>query len=229
LRDHDTETVRGLPGELPAGEAILWQGAPLWGALTRRVFHIELLSIYFGILLIWRGGSLLWAGEPVIAAVRAASWIAVIGAVAIGLLSLFAWMIGKTTIYTITNKRIVLRIGVALSIDINLPYKIVESAALKSYPDGTGDIVLTMAAGQKILYPALWPHARPWRIFRAQPALRVVPDAAAVAQLLARALAESSTHATAQPGAQAPGAPVTEAQPAGSQGGASRPQTTAAA
>jgi hypothetical protein len=193
------------------------------------VFHIELLSIYFGILLIWRGGSLLWAGEPVIAAVRAASWIAVIGAVAIGLLALFAWLIGKTTIYTITNKRIVLRIGVALSIDINLPYKIVESAALKSYPDGTGDIVLTMVAGQKVLYPALWPHARPWRYFRAQPALRVVPDAAAVAQVLARALAESTqTRASgAQPsGAQA--APGTTEQ-SGSQGGASRPQTTAAA
>jgi hypothetical protein len=194
------------------------------------VFHIELLSIYFGILLIWRGGSLLWAGEPVITAVRAASWIAVIGAVAIGLLALFAWLIGKTTIYTITNKRIVLRIGVALSIDINLPYKIVESAALKSYPDGTGDIVLTMVAGQKILYPALWPHARPWRFFRAQPALRVVPDAAAVAQILARALAESAAHVTAQPGAQPQAAQASETtEQSGSPGGASRPQTTAAA
>lgn len=218
LRHNDFSSVRGLPEALPAGEAILWQGAPLWGALTRRVFHTELISIYFGAIVLWRGGVLLWYGAPVVTAVRAASWIAVIGAVAIGLLALFAWAISRTTIYTITNKRVVLRIGVALSIDINLPYKIVESAALKSYPDGTGDIVLTIVEGQKVLYPALWPHARPWRFFRAEPALRVVPDAGTVAKILANALAAATDRTVPE-----------DTDHGGSHSDKSRPQTTAAA
>jgi len=36
-------------------------------------------------------------------------------------------------------------------------------------------------------YMLLWPHARPWRFARPQPMLRSVPDAQAVAAMLAEA------------------------------------------
>jgi hypothetical protein len=38
----------------------------------------------------------------------------------------------------------------------------------------------------------LWPHARPWRMARAEPSLRAIPDAAHAGQILGRALAASA-------------------------------------
>jgi hypothetical protein len=55
-----------------------------------------------------------------------------------------------------------------------------------------GDIALRLVPDQKIPYLFLWPHARPWRLSRPEPALRCIPEAEAVAQLLGRALAAAS-------------------------------------
>ena len=34
MSEYDHEPVRGLPGVLPSGEALLWQGAPEWRSLV---------------------------------------------------------------------------------------------------------------------------------------------------------------------------------------------------
>ena len=94
--------------------------------------------------------------------------------------------------YTITNRRVVMRIGVVLEITFNFPFRVIESAGLRAYPDGTGDIPLTLTGDDKVAYLHLWPHARPWRAARPEPMLRSVPDAARVADILSRALAAHS-------------------------------------
>ena len=91
--------------------------------------------------------------------------------------------------YTLTNRRVVMRIGVVLNITFNLPLKTIGSAGLKLHSDGTGDIPLTLTTDDNIAYPHLWPHARPWQLKRTQPMLRCVPHAANVGQLLAEAAA----------------------------------------
>ncbi len=40
----------GLPGQLPPGETILWQGAPHWRALARDAFHVRGVAVYFALL-----------------------------------------------------------------------------------------------------------------------------------------------------------------------------------
>ena len=42
-------TLRGLPGPLPAGERLLWQGAPTIAGLLVRVFHARLVIAWFGL------------------------------------------------------------------------------------------------------------------------------------------------------------------------------------
>jgi len=190
--DHDHDTVRGLPGPLPSGESILWQGSPRWEGIARRVFHIRKLAIYFGAILVCRELYFMSTASSASSLAISGLWLIGVAAAALGLLSLIAWLIGRTTIYTITNRRIVLQIGMALPMNINIPFRLVESAGLHSHPDGTGDIQLSLAAGERIAYLALWPHARPWRLAHAEPLLRCVPEAAAVAQVLARALAAAS-------------------------------------
>ena len=65
-------------------------------------------------------------------AVRGAAWLVVLGAAAVGVLSLLAWALARSTIYTITRPRVVLRFGVALPMSVNLPLRLVESADLRA-------------------------------------------------------------------------------------------------
>ncbi|MFX7853989.1 photosynthetic complex putative assembly protein PuhB, partial [Acinetobacter baumannii] len=83
------------------------------------------------------------------------------------LLSTIAWLMARTTVYTITNKRVVMRVGVVLSITFNLPFAQIGSAGLRRRGRG-GDIVLSLCGTDNIAYAHLWPHARPWRVRRTQ-------------------------------------------------------------
>jgi hypothetical protein len=188
VNEHEIEPVRGLPQHLPAGEAILWQGSPDVWSLARRGFHVGDLAIYFLFLEIWHVARLISGGGQPGRAALAAMWMAALGAAAISLLIVIAWLIGRTTVYTITNGRLVIRFGVALPMTINLPFAAIDAAGLRLYRDGSGDIPLSLAEGERISFPVLWPHVRPWRLTRAEPMLRSVPEAAQVARVLAQAL-----------------------------------------
>jgi hypothetical protein len=177
------EPIRGLPGLLPAGERILWQGSPDWKRLALGAFHVRGVAFYFALLTGWAllsgaslGGVLATAGA---------------GVLALGVLSALAYWSARASIYTLTNRRIVLRIGAALPTCINVPLKIVRSAALKLHADGTADIPLALSGRERVGYAMLWPHARPWRLSEPQPMLRAVPDGQAVAALIARTLTEA--------------------------------------
>jgi len=193
--DLDYAPVAGFPEPLPPGERILWQGGPTWRSLARRVFRINHLAVYFGILVAWSVITAFYDGRGAMAALTSAGWITAMATAGIGLLLLYAWLIARTSVYTITNRRVVIRSGVALPLSINLPFAQVQSARLKSYPDGTGDLPLALRADARIGYLYLWPHARPWRLGRPEPTLRGVPEAARVADILGEAVAAASVSA----------------------------------
>ena len=188
MSDFDFEPVRGLPERLPPGEELLWQGVPDWRGLAVRMFHTRVIAIYFGALALWNAGTALYEGQPLAAAAVAASWALALGLCALGILLTIAWLIGRTTVYSITSKRLVMRIGIAMTMTVNVPFAQIDSAALKRRADGSGDIPLTLKPSERIGYVMLWPHARPWKFARPQPMLRAVPDAEHVAGLLADAL-----------------------------------------
>ena len=81
--------------------------------------------------------------------------------------------------------------GIALPMAINLPFKMIESAAVKTYADGSGNIPLQLCQGERVSYIILWPHARPWCFSQPQPMLRAIPAANDVGQLIAQALKQS--------------------------------------
>ena len=111
----------------------------------------------------------------------------------IGIALVFAWGVVRTTAYTITNRRVVMRFGIALSMTVNLPYTLVASAAAKLHADGSGDVSIALLKPHRISYIFFWPHARPWHLLRPQPTLRGIAEAGAVAQILARALAGAAS------------------------------------
>ncbi|HEV7233002.1 MAG TPA: photosynthetic complex putative assembly protein PuhB [Sphingorhabdus sp.] len=178
MSEYGHEPVRGLPGELPPDEHIIWQSSPDWKHLARTALHIRLSMAYFAAIAIWA----VWRGD-----LDTAVAVTFSGAVVVALFAVFAWGVGRTTVYTLTNKRLVLRIGVALNKCINLPLSEIESANLKMLGSGHGSIVLTLKGMPRLGYVMLWPHARSLRFVRPQPMLRAIPDARNVAQLLFKA------------------------------------------
>ena len=196
--EYEYEPVPGLPEDLPEGERILWQGAPRWRALARRAFHVRKLVVYFtlllGVLIVME----LTAGGSFGDAMLGAGWLVALAHVSIGLLVLLAWAMSRATLYTITNRRVVLRFGVAIPITINLPFRRIAAASLREYPDGTGDIPLTMSSEARLSYLVLWPHARPWHFAPPEPMLRAIPDAARVAGILTAAVPREAAGSVAQ-------------------------------
>lgn len=186
------EPIPGLPEELPAGERVLWRGGPDWKSLAMHVFHVRAVAIYFAIVLAWKVYGALAAGEGAAAAASTGVLVVMAGVAALGLLCLFAWLIARSTIYTVTSERVVIRAGVALPKAINIPFAVIGSASLRARPGGDGDIPLQTTGDNRAAYLHLWPHARPWRLARAEPMLRGVPDAARCAQILGAALAEKA-------------------------------------
>lgn len=190
ITEYDIEPVPGLPEALPVGESILWQGSPDWKRLALGAFRIRGVAIYFGLLMIL--GAVQGALTGVVVTLIA-------GLLGIGILTLIAWGAARTTLYTLTNKRVVMRIGIALPKCINLPLSLIQSADLALHSDGTGDIPLAVTGAQRLGYAVLWPHARRWKLAVPQPMLRAVPDAANVAQMLARACGARATISVSAP------------------------------
>jgi hypothetical protein len=181
--------IRGINEPLPPGERVLWQGAPDWRSLARTALHIRTFALYFALMLGWRLTTSLADGRAFGDALLSCAALAVLALVALGLIAGFAWLAARTTIYAITTERVVMRVGVAMPIFVNIPFSGIEAAALKAHRDGSGDIPLALKEDVRLAYLHLWPHARPWQMAHPQPMLRAVPAASAVAKLLAERLA----------------------------------------
>ena len=180
-----------LPHDIPAGERILWHGRPRWISLARRAYRADLIIVYFAALTVWNVYSA--AGESGWgAAARVAAKTFGIGAAALALVALLSYLSARTTLYVVTSRRIVMKIGVALPIFINIPFKQIVSASTCAHGDGTGDIPVRLTSSARIGYFVLWPHARPLHFGNPEPSLRSVANVAAVAEALSRALREAS-------------------------------------
>lgn len=212
VREHEHEPQHGLPELLPAGERVLWQGSPDWRSLARHAFHLRKLTLYFALLLLWRGAVAGAAGGWA-AGLWAALMLLPLPAVALGLVALVARWSAQGAVYTITNRRVVMRIGIVLTVSFNLPLTRIAAAGLAVRADGSGDIPLTLGQGDRIAWLHLWPHVRPWRVARPEPMLRSVPNAAAVARVLTDAWVQATGGSAAPAPAAAP-APQPARQPA---------------
>jgi hypothetical protein len=119
--------------------------------------------------------------------------VAVLGLCVLGLL---AWTGARATIYTLTNRRVVMRFGAAVPKAVNLPLSKIGSADVKSIGGGYVDIVLAPTERFPLGWLQAWPHVRPWKVADPQPMLRAVSES--FVPMFAEALR------TADPAADAP-------------------------
>jgi hypothetical protein len=190
--EHEFEPQFGLPERLPANERIVWQASPDVGLLAREAFHIRKLALYFALLMVVRLTPEVMAGASAWQLVLALKWLFPIAVLGLAIAWTLAWLSARTTVYTVTNKRVVMRLGIVLTVTFNLPLTKIASADMRQHHGDFGDITLALAGTDHIGWVHLWPSARPWRFARSEPMLRCV----AHAQVRAAQLSEVWSAAT---------------------------------
>ncbi|MBP0614871.1 photosynthetic complex putative assembly protein PuhB [Jiella mangrovi] len=177
--------------ELPKGETILWQERPDWWRLALTAFRLKWIGVWFLGFAVWKVGSTHHdTGSWALGFADAATLLPAIG-FGVGVIMLLAFLMARSTSFTLTNRRLVMRYGVALPAQLNIPLSDIDSAGLKVNGDGSGDIVLSIPKKGRPSYFQLWPYARPWKFGSAEPLLRAVPGAGEAARLVADALVAS--------------------------------------
>ncbi len=184
--DH-AEVFRG--NQLAPGETCLWQGRPLFRRVAFDVFHARGIAAYFvGLLAL--DAYQAWAKRiPLPLAIHNSVPLVLVLGLAGGLLLAAAWLVTLTTRYEVTDRRVILRYGMALPATLSLPHSLIVQASVAINRDHTGDVALVLKNGNHMPYLKLWPLARAWRLSHPEPMLRGVPRAAVVGALIARALA----------------------------------------
>lgn len=202
--DYDFEPIPGLPQSLPAGEALLWQGSPDWHAVARHVFHVQKMALYFAVLLLAGVAHSMATDRTLLQALVDSRGPFMFACLALAVALTIAWFSARTTVYSVTSRRVVIRHGIALPMSVNIPFSAVDAAAVKSYRGGTGDISMKLVRGQRLGYFLTWPHVRRWHLLQPQPALRALADVSSVARVLGSALAAASGNATSPAKSGAP-------------------------
>ncbi len=179
--------IRGVPHALPDGEHLLWEGAPAAGLIAKHVFHRAIVLGYFAVVTGW------WAISTY-GTVTGTDFLAMFGVrlllagIVIGVVEYLARTVARTTVYALTSKRLVLKIGMVLPMTINLPLRLLQDAGVARFRDGSGQIALTLVPGDRLAYIALWPHCKMFKLNQPSPVLRGLSDPDRVGGLLRDAI-----------------------------------------
>lgn len=162
-------------------ERVLWKGRPQRSLLARTAFHAHSAGLYMAALVVI---------ALVMGRNDAAIVCAILGLALAAILQALAWASARSTLYILTDTRLIMRIGIAIETRVNIPLKQITAAHLAVLSkDGHGDIAFEVAGERLLGTLLLWPHVRPWRYARPEPSLRAVPEAQALAQMIAEARA----------------------------------------
>ncbi|MEY4608223.1 MAG: hypothetical protein RL625_440 [Gemmatimonadota bacterium] len=180
---HARMRVQGVAEALPPGERVLWEGTPAPQAIARHLLLVRPLSAYFAAMITWwmlanrsQVGSMdFWT--PV------GMQILLVGAVLGGFLWLARW-IARSTTYAITDRRLVMRLGVIFPLTVNIPLSYIQGAQVKRFGDGTGQIALQLDPKERLAWIVLFPHVRPFSFTNPQPLLRGLTDPSTVGEVL---------------------------------------------
>ncbi len=190
--------VAGVSEPLPPGERIHWQGAPEPGALARHLLFVRPLGAYFAAMIAW------WMLANRAAAGTSGFWgtVAVqlaLSALVLGGVVLLARWIARSTTYAITDRRLVIRLGIVFPLTVNVPLRYVVGAELKRFADGTGQIAVQLDPREKLAWIVLFPHVRPWRFAAPEPLLRGLHDPARVGAALREATLAQEAEGAVRP------------------------------
>lgn len=186
--DGASEPIPGIPEALHADERIVWQGKPKALRLAVQTLHVRLIFVCFALFTVWRLSTIVSRGGADQEALYVALIASLAGVFGAGILIGLGVAMAQSTIYTITDKRIILRHGVTIRKYVNIPFEAVQTARLKVGRTHTGSIALATSDTTRVPYLHLWPHVRPWKLLRPETMMRAIPDVEHVADILCTAI-----------------------------------------
>ena len=182
-----------LAENLPDDEVLIWQGRPEANAIAIRAMYLWYVVAYLLGLVVLRTGYLIMGDAPISEWSALLAWQLLASLFIVGVIVGLSALYGKTTIYSLTTRRLILRTGAAVPIHVNFPLEQIASADLKVFSDGTGDIALKLENSDKLYWLLLWPNVRSWWVRPLQPLLRGLRDFELAASTLANAAKAEST------------------------------------
>ena len=185
MSGHDEhEPVWGLPSAPPPGEEILWQGRPDWKRFAVSALKIRWVALYLGVVVVAKIAFGLNRGE----ALEGLGQMLALFGLCLGFVAWLAWLHARATVYTITNRRGVMRVGVAINLACNLPFEQLAAADLALRDEDDGDIALRIKPPARVRRFIFWPHLKGGHFLSPRPALKAIREPERVARLLADAV-----------------------------------------
>jgi hypothetical protein len=162
---------------------ICWVGRPDWKSFGYHAFGLKYFLIYFFICAFYAVsqiestfsfGELFIKYNPYLLS----------GTFAGAIVLLLAYIAARHTCYVITEKRIVIRTGVALVFLLNMPFKNILSIDTKPLAKGRGNVIFKVQSKKRIPYLSCWPSVKVGNFLEPIPAFRSIMALEKVGQII---------------------------------------------
>lgn len=177
------EAPKNILDAIPNGESILWKGRPsLWG-FSWNLFGLKWITLYLSIL------SIVSVARFFASDFYTAFYVDFLpfflsGIFASIILICLAATQTYSTVYIITENRLIIKTGAALSFLISMPFKKIKEVNLQKRGASIGTISFELLSEKRVPYISCWPSVRPWKFKRTQPAFSCIGSVDEVATIL---------------------------------------------
>ena len=181
------EVHKNILDAIPEGESILWKGKPSFWGFSWYFFGLKLLAFYMIIL------SLVFAARLTVtdfftAFVGDFLPFLVSGILTSCILMALAKIQSQSSVYIITENRVIIKSGAALSFLISMPFKKIKAVNLQKRKGSLGTISFELNSGKRVPYISCWPSVRPWRFKNTEPAFSCIENVDEVATILRKSV-----------------------------------------
>ena len=156
------EAPKNILDAIPDGESILWKGKPsLWG-FSWNLFGLKWIAAYLFILLMV---SILRVFVSDFYTAFFVDFLPFFSSGVFASIILFGLAAVQTfsTVYVITEKRVIIKTGAALSFLISMPFKKIKGINLQKRRGSIGTISFELFSEKRVPYTSCWPSVRPWK------------------------------------------------------------------
>ena len=177
------EAPKNVLDAIPDGESILWKGKPsLWG-FSWHLFGLKWITVYLCIL------TIVSIARFSVTDFQTAFFIDFLPFFLSGIFAsfiLFGLAAVQTfgTVYIITENRVIIKTGAALSFLISMPFKKIKGVDLQKRLGSIGTISFELFSEKRVPYISCWPSVRPWKFKKTQPAFSCIGSVDEVATIL---------------------------------------------
>ena len=177
------EAPNNILDAIPNGESILWKGRPsLWG-FSWNLFGLKWITLYLSML------SIVSVARFFASDFYTAFYVDFLPFFLSGIFASII-LIGLaatqtySTVYIITENRVIIKTGAALSFLISMPFKKIKEVNLQKRGASIGTISFELLSEKRVPYISCWPSVRPWKFKRTQPAFSCIGSVDEVATIL---------------------------------------------